>query len=212
VIAAVILQAHVLSGNFAMRRFQLLPIALTASLSACATIVTGTTQPIAIDTVPEGASCHILQGGVPVADVPRTPDYVRVAKTSAAIQVSCSKPGYRNAELTELSGVNGWLFGNLAIGGVVGIVVDFSSGAAYRYTPSMSLALEEQAGGPQTSYHPPYGDSGAPADITSVAQSEAERFRAATGRSLPAEHGLIVLPPAIPGGDPTYIWPSSHME
>jgi len=195
-----------------MRPFQLLPIALLASPSACATIFTGTSQPIAIDTVPEGASCHILQGGVPVADVPRAPDSVRIAKTSAAIQVTCSKPGYRNAELTELSGVNGWLFGNLAIGGVVGIVVDYSSGAAYRYTPSMSPALEEQAGAPQIAYHQPYGDAGVPAGDSAVAQSEAERFRAATGWTLPAQHGLIVLPPATPGGDSTYIWASSHME
>lgn len=40
--------------------------------------------------------------------------------------------------------------------------------------------------------------------------SEAERYRLATGRSLPASHGLIVLPPTTPKGDETYIWPTDH--
>jgi len=40
--------------------------------------------------------------------------------------------------------------------------------------------------------------------------SEAERFRLATGRTLPASHGLIVLPPTTPKGDETYIWPTDH--
>lgn len=196
--------------------FKLLPVALLASLSACATIFTGTTQQIAIDSVPEGASCKVLQGGAPVASVVSTPDTVRIEKSSAAIQVSCSKRGYHSADLTEVSGVNGWLFGNLAIGGVVGIVIDFSTGAAYRYTPSLSLSLDQQPGGPQIGYRQPYGYTpdyaGPPVGETAAAQSEAERFRAATGRTLPAEHGLILLPPATPGGDPTYIWPTSHME
>jgi hypothetical protein len=39
-------------------------------------------------------------------------------------------------------------------------------------------------------------------------QTDAERYQGATGRSLPAVHGLIVVPPATPGGDATYIWPT----
>jgi len=45
--------------------------------------------------------------------------------------------------------------------------------------------------------------------LTSI-PSEAERYRVATGKSLPAAHGLIVLPPATPNGDQTYIWPTSQ--
>jgi hypothetical protein len=40
--------------------------------------------------------------------------------------------------------------------------------------------------------------------------SEAERYRLATGRVLPASHGLIVLPPTTPKGDETYIWPTDE--
>jgi hypothetical protein len=42
--------------------------------------------------------------------------------------------------------------------------------------------------------------------------TDAERYRAATGRSLPAVHGLITLPPATPHGDYTYIWAASARE
>jgi hypothetical protein len=205
-----------------MRAFSLVPIALLGSLSACATIVSGSTQRIAIDSAPEGASCQVLQGGFPVARIASTPGSVRIEKSHEAVQIDCSKPGYHPAHLTELSGVDGWLFGNLIIGGVVGVVVDFSTGAAYHYSPSTSLALEYQPGSPQVSYSQPYGTyqpagyaSGyAPeADAEMLAtQTDAQRFRAATGRSLPADHGVIILPPATPGGDYTTIWPSSHIE
>jgi hypothetical protein len=39
--------------------------------------------------------------------------------------------------------------------------------------------------------------------------SDAERYRLATGKALPASHGTIVLPPSTPGGDETYIWATS---
>jgi hypothetical protein len=39
--------------------------------------------------------------------------------------------------------------------------------------------------------------------------TESERYFAATGRSLPSVHGLIILPAATPGGDYTTIWPSN---
>jgi hypothetical protein len=40
--------------------------------------------------------------------------------------------------------------------------------------------------------------------------TEAQRYRLATGRILPASHGLIVLPPTTPKGDETYIWPTEE--
>ncbi len=43
----------------------------------------------------------------------------------------------------------------------------------------------------------------------SAIASAAERYRAATGKALPASHGTIVLPPTTPGGDETYIWATS---
>jgi hypothetical protein len=41
-----------------------------------------------------------------------------------------------------------------------------------------------------------------------AARTDGQRYYAANHRILPPEHGLIVLPPTSPGGDPTYIWPS----
>ena len=191
---------------------RLVPLALLASLSACATIFTGTTQRIAIDSNPEGAACDVTQAGVVVAHVPRTPDVVDVSRGSAEIQVSCTKQGYRTQRVAELSGAEGWVFGNFVIGGLLGVVIDFSSGAAYHYHPSLAMDLDRVTG-PQTGYPATgYPTASAYAPQGDVDYSEAARFTAATGRVLPTTHGLIRVPSATPGGDPTYIWPTSQME
>ena len=39
--------------------------------------------------------------------------------------------------------------------------------------------------------------------------SEAQRYRTATGQSLPLRHGNICLPPSTPNGDVTYVWATS---
>ncbi len=189
-------------------------LALLGSLSACATIFTGTSQQIAVDSNPEGASCDVTQGGVTVAHVPSTPDVVHVARGSSEIEMTCSKPGYRSERVTELSGANGWVFGNLVIGGIVGVVIDFSSGAAYHYRPSLAMDLDS-LGGPRTGYPTAsagYGPYGTALPQAGAEFSEAARFTAATGRILPARHGLIQIPSATPGGEPTYIWPTSQVE
>ncbi len=42
--------------------------------------------------------------------------------------------------------------------------------------------------------------------------SPAQRYMAATGRALPASHSNILLPPATPKGDYTYIWENNGPE
>ena len=194
---------------------RLIPVALLGSLSACATIFTGTSQRIVLDTNPQGASCDVQQGGIMVAHVPRTPDMVDVSKSSAAIEVTCSKPGYHTQRLTEISGANGWVFGNLVIGGLVGVVIDFGSGAAYRYQPSMAMDLDREPGSLRSGY--PVAAAGSPAFAGASPQdsldfNDSTRFTAATGRYLPSQHGLIRLPPTTQGGDYTYIWPTTRVD
>ena len=45
-------------------------------LAACATIVDGTSQRVSVNTTPEGASCRVLQGGMPIGFVASTPGVV----------------------------------------------------------------------------------------------------------------------------------------
>ena len=193
-----------------MRLSRLFPVVALGGLSACATIISGVNQNVAVDSSPEGADCRVLQGGLTVGEVPSTPGYVYVRKSGAPLEVACAKPGYKPAQSYQTAGFNGWVIGNVVIGGVIGVVVDFASGALHTYNSSMTVAL-----GGNGVYQPsianfPSGYGTAYADNSASAQSlDSLRFLAATGRALPAQHGLIRLPPATPGGDYTFIWPTS---
>ena len=64
----------------------------------------------------------------------------------------------------------------------------------HHLTPSMAMAsVPAQSGEDEAG------------DVQAVNEA---RFRQATGRDLPAQHGLIRLPPVTANGDYTYIWPT----
>jgi hypothetical protein len=81
------------------------------------------------------------------------------------------KDGYQDSSATVTSGTSGWVWGNLLAGGIVGGVVDFATGAAYKFSndtlsvdmtpleqvgavPHASLAVESDA--PQVNTTPPH--------------------------------------------------------
>jgi hypothetical protein len=59
------------------------------------------------------------------------------------------KDGYQDSSATVTSGTSGWVWGNLLAGGIVGGVVDFATGAAYKFsddTLSVNMAPLAQVG------------------------------------------------------------------
>ena len=64
--------------------------------------------------------------------------------------VTCAKPGYQTASAMSSSGVEPWVFGNLLIGGIVGILVDYSTGAIHSYDSPIFVTLPETAQPPTT--------------------------------------------------------------
>jgi hypothetical protein len=75
-------------------------------------------------------------------------------------------------------------------GGVNVIVVSQPTG--------LTFTTYRDATWPDTSDMRPY--------IALASQTDSQRYFTATGRPLPAVHGLITLPPVTPKGDYTYIW------
>ncbi len=100
-----------------------------ALFTSCASIVSGSTQSVRINSQPPGASVQI--DGAPSGATPTTATLSR--KTSHRVTISLK--GYRPYELTLEQSFNGWVLGNILIGGIIGIVVDNSTGAAYVLTP-----------------------------------------------------------------------------
>ena len=121
-------------------RFTLLPVVLMA-VSGCATIATGTSQAINVSTVPPGASCTLDRVGERVGVVPMTPGTVTVDKTKHDLAVTCAKDGYQTVTVTHEPTFNLAVIGNVVAGGVIGLVVDASTGAIHNYPANLRVDL-----------------------------------------------------------------------
>ena len=115
-----------------------LPLAM---LSACASIITGTTQTVTVSTDPAAATCTLDRAGTRVGAIPATPGSVRLDKSGKDLAVTCAKEGYQTATVQQSSSFNGVTFGNIVLGGVVGIIVDAASGANFNYPSDVRMSL-----------------------------------------------------------------------
>lgn len=108
-------------------------------LSGCASIVSGGAKTLPIMSQPDEAKCEIINM--------RTGDTILKAKTpytalldrdagfftSAKYNIRISKEGYLPYEQEISAGINGWYFGNIVFGGLLGILlVDPATGAMWR--------------------------------------------------------------------------------
>lgn len=118
--------------------------AMTGSIvSGCATIIHGTRQEVGISSTPTGAEVwvdDIKMGETPVVAKLRRKD---------THTVKLVLPGYQPYETTITRSVSGWVWGNIAIGGLIGLGVDAISGGMYKLSPEQvtgSFAPERAAG------------------------------------------------------------------
>jgi hypothetical protein len=116
-------------------------LAACLSLSGCATLVTGSSQTLTLDTQPPGAACLFKRDGATIGAVNPTPGSVSVTKAYKDIDVRCSKEGYADAIGRVGSNFQAMTFGNVLFGGLVGVVIDAASGAAMHYEPTLTIVL-----------------------------------------------------------------------
>lgn len=129
---------------------------LCASLlvtSGCASLISGSHDDILVKTDPAGADCTVFQGATVRGHVNPTPGGITVPRSYDDILVRCEKDGYTAAEVSNTSGLNGWVFGNIIfglIGGPIGAIVDTSTSNATSYSPEtyVSLAKADKAPAP----------------------------------------------------------------
>lgn len=136
-----------------------LPFLLLLSLPACSTIVSGTNQSVTVSTNPPGATCSLDRNGKHLGDISPTPGSLIVSKENRPIKVTCLKDGFDTAEAQHNAGFNAMVLGNIVFGGVIGVIVDASTGAASVYPDEIKIPLAAKppptpqpfAAGPPTS-------------------------------------------------------------
>jgi hypothetical protein len=124
-----------------MKLATVLAVLCLVSLSACSSIVEGTSQPIVVSTEPPGATCNLLRGGISIGSVSPTPGTVTIDKTKHDITIECELANYHKAIYVNKSEVAAATVGNILIGGGIGWAIDSASGADNKYTSPVTLAM-----------------------------------------------------------------------
>jgi hypothetical protein len=109
--------------------------------AACSSIVSGTTQEIAINTNPPGADCTLEREGQIIGKVDDTPGGTLVQKTKHDITITCTKDGYQETTYINNSGLDTAILGNAILGGVIGAAVDSATGADNKYESPVNITL-----------------------------------------------------------------------
>lgn len=120
-------------------------IKLTASvltvfflLSSCASIVSSSTYPLSINTTPGNANVVVTNTYGKQIYMGKTPATVRLRASNgfferAEYQVKLSSPGYVDKVIPVTFKLDGWYFGNILFGGLIGmLIVDPATGAMWK--------------------------------------------------------------------------------
>lgn len=137
-----------------MKRELLLIIAVVFAITGCASIMSGTTQKVTIDSDPSGATVMIgvkdtKDDKVIMVDgynAGVTPLIVEL-KRKGSTMVQISKKGYKTQEVQLQRGMNNWVWGDIALTSLLSTSIDTSTGAANEYKPGeymVSLQKTEQ--------------------------------------------------------------------
>lgn len=122
----------------------LLTVAVMAIIG-CASIIHGSGQTVTFQSTPTGATVEVTDAMGFAYGNCETPCSIEL-KRKREYKVLISKGGYSSAELVIQRKSDGWIWGNLLFGGVIGLIVDFSNGAAYKLSPDeLQATLTEES-------------------------------------------------------------------
>jgi hypothetical protein len=113
-------------------------------LTGCASIVSGTNQPLTVETRSDtvtlsGANCKLSNNkGTWYLT---SPGSATVNRSFEDLSISCDKTDYKTGLLIVKSSTKAMAFGNILLGGVIGAGVDVATGAAYDYPAVITVVM-----------------------------------------------------------------------
>jgi hypothetical protein len=110
-------------------------------LPGCATIFEGTGESVSVSTEPAGADCTVERKGTRLGQVNPTPGSIHIDKSKDDLAIHCEHAGYQPANMSVSPRFQGTTFGNILVGGLVGVVVDAASGANFEYPPDLRINM-----------------------------------------------------------------------
>jgi hypothetical protein len=129
-----------------MKTTGIVALALAVGVTGCASIASGPTQQIKVESNPPGAKIIVAEkirekGAAKDApmifvkkeDAGVTPATVVIRRRAGAILIE--KEGYETAEVPLHQTMNPWVLGNVAMGSLLSTSIDSSTGAMYKFDP-----------------------------------------------------------------------------
>lgn len=116
-------------GEGARRVVFLLSCVALIGASGCATVMSGGSQQVRVDSNPQGAT--ILVNGAAVGMTPGAVAVRRGRGTSVVVR----KKGFQDQPVPLGTTMNPIFWGNIILGGTIGSIVDFATGAYLQYSP-----------------------------------------------------------------------------
>ena len=115
---------------------------LALATQACASVVSDDKSTTYIETDPENARCELH--GQDFKRVINTPNSISLPAEAAPITIACKAPGYATTTEPLDTKIDGWIFGNILLGGGIGILVDLARGAGQKYPPRVTVILQPE--------------------------------------------------------------------
>ena len=142
--------------------FRIVIIFLTLPLFVgCASVISGAGHPVSFETIDakgghlKGANCDLRNNKGSWVVV--TPGTTSVTGSSDDLIVRCEADGHAVGKATVVSSLKPEIFGNILIGGLVGVAIDHASGSGYSYPQAVKVKMGDSV----TIEHPRHAANGA---------------------------------------------------
>jgi hypothetical protein len=109
-------------------------------LSACASVVSDNDTKTQIGSDPQPAKCTL--NGTDFTRTITTPSSVVLPSDAAPITVTCTANAHFSTSYNLDTAMDGWILGNILIGGCIGFVIDAVRGASQKYPENITIKLE----------------------------------------------------------------------
>jgi len=129
--------------------FTTLGAGAVVALSGCASIVSDSSYPVNISSTPDQASYEIVDFKGVTVQRGTTPATVTLKSgsgsySSARYTVKFQKEGFAEQTVQLNSSLDGWYFGNIIFGGLIGmLIVDPITGAMWKLPESATVSLNQ---------------------------------------------------------------------
>lgn len=128
-------------------RFALIPVAFALLLNGCASIISDSKYPVSVSSSPMGANFEISNREGKVIHSGTTPGSVTLSSGAGYFKgetysIAFRKDGFADKQTTLNTSLDGWYWGNLVFGGVLGmLIIDPATGAMYKLPEATAATL-----------------------------------------------------------------------